>query len=40
MMKRSADQQDVGAVIAQFKAADDMLDRASNDRCTSMATTD
>lgn len=27
MMKRSADQQDVGTVIASFKATDDMLDR-------------
>ncbi|KAF2768181.1 hypothetical protein EJ03DRAFT_328546, partial [Teratosphaeria nubilosa] len=27
LMKRSADQQDVGAVIAEFKAMDEMLDR-------------
>ncbi|KAK4503087.1 hypothetical protein PRZ48_006514 [Zasmidium cellare] len=31
MMKRSADQQDVGAVIASFKATDDMLDRMIKD---------
>ena len=29
MMKRSADQQDVGAVIASFKATDEMLDHVS-----------
>ncbi|KAF2171708.1 hypothetical protein M409DRAFT_63321 [Zasmidium cellare ATCC 36951] len=31
MMKRSADQQDVGAVIASFKATDEMLDRMIKD---------
>ncbi|EME45295.1 hypothetical protein DOTSEDRAFT_79334 [Dothistroma septosporum NZE10] len=31
MTKRSADQQDVGAVIASFKATDDMLDRLAKD---------
>jgi len=31
MMKRSADEADVGAVIAEFKATDDMLDRMGKD---------